>query len=68
MIYSYMGRRGEGSLRLRVQLELSRPPGSSLIAYSLQVPMGIWTRPFSSSSRGTTDTQQWFRNAQERRS
>lgn len=39
----------------------------SLWDFALQVPMGIWTRPLSWRSRGTTDTQQWLRNAQERR-
>lgn len=39
----------------------------SLCIFAFQVPMGIWTRPFSAGSRGTTDTQQWLRNAEERR-
>lgn len=39
----------------------------SLGTFLLQVPMGIWTRQLSAGSRGTTDTQQWIRNAEERR-
>lgn len=48
--------------------ELSRPEGSSLIAFSLQVAMGLWTRKTSHGGRSCTDVQQWLRNAEERRS
>lgn len=34
---------------------------------ALQCPMGIWSRAFSAGSRGTTDVQQWLRNAELRR-
>jgi|GEM_PF-6263469 hypothetical protein len=56
------------NLHDQLELELSRPSGNSLIAYSLQVPMGLWSRMTSWGGRSVTDTQQWLRHAQERRS
>jgi len=34
---------------------------------SLVAPMGIWSRAYSDSSRGTSDVQQWLRNSEARK-
>lgn len=48
---------------------LQRPllfPAPSLLFSTLQAPMGIWSRPHSATSRGTSDVQQWLRNREQR--
>lgn len=68
MIRAYSGKLGQGmTFHHQLEHELARPSGNSLIAFSLQVPMGLWTRKTSHGGRSCTDVQQWLRNAEERR-
>lgn len=38
-----------------------------LLDYTFQCPMGLWTRAFSTGSRGTNGVQQWLANREARR-